>query len=172
MQGQIRLQKLVDRKDVRMLEAEAAKWYPWYSKNEDYEKALAENEPASIISIMAFYEETLAGYCSLLYNSAYPYFYKNNIPEINNLGVFPPYRRKGIATALIAEMERIASVTSSVVGIGVGLYKDYGNAQRLYGKRGYVLDGNGITYQNVEVEPGKQVSVDDELLLYLVKELR
>jgi hypothetical protein len=36
---------------------------------------------------------------------------------------------------------------------------------------GYVLDGNGITYQNVEIKPGNQVIIDDELLLYLVKEL-
>ena len=32
-------------------------------------------------------------------------------------------------------------------------------------------DGNGITYENAPVVPGKSVVVDDELLIYLVKDL-
>jgi hypothetical protein len=62
-------------------------------------------------------------------------------------------------------------MSTQLIGLGVGLYKDYGNAQRMYCKRGYVLDGNGISYQNLEVKPGETVVLDDELLLYLVKEL-
>ncbi len=37
--------------------------------------------------------------------------------------------------------------------------------------RGYVADGNGMTYKNVPVIPGKSVVVDDELIIYLVKDL-
>jgi GNAT superfamily N-acetyltransferase len=171
MQGRISIKQLADINDVRILESEFAKWYPWYTKNDYYEKCLEENQLGSRVTLLAFYDEDLAGCCSLLYKSDYPYFIKHSIPEINNLNVFPQYRKKGVATRIIDELEGIASRTSKVVGLGVGLYKDYGNAQRMYCKRGYVLDGNGITYQNVEVEPGKQVIIDDELLLYLVKEL-
>eukprot|EP00792_Barthelona_sp_PAP020_P000405 TRINITY_DN10637_c0_g1_i1.p1 TRINITY_DN10637_c0_g1~~TRINITY_DN10637_c0_g1_i1.p1 ORF type:complete len:75 (-),score=8.61 TRINITY_DN10637_c0_g1_i1:232-456(-) len=67
--------------------------------------------------------------------------------------------------------ENKASEDYTHIGLGVGLYKDYGNAQRLYVKRGYVLDGNGIVYKNEQVVPGSQVTVDDDLLLYLIKPL-
>ncbi len=70
------------------------------------------------------------------------------------------------------ELELNAAKTSRFIGLGVGLYKDYGNAQRMYTSRGYVLDGRGITYNNVPVIPGNSVIVDDDLLLYLVKDLQ
>lgn len=38
----------------------------------------------------------------------------------------------------------------------------------MYISRGYVLDGRGISYKNVPVNPGETVMVDDDLLLYLV----
>lgn len=38
--------------------------------------------------------------------------------------------------------------------------------------RGYIADGTGITYENVPVIPGESVVVDDELLIYLVKDLQ
>ncbi|WP_246054229.1 GNAT family N-acetyltransferase [Paenibacillus anaericanus] len=120
---------------------------------------------------MAFYEDQLAGCCHLLYESKYPFFQSDNIPEINDLNVFPEFRRKGIASKLFDEIESIAATTSKYIGLGVGLYKDYGNAQMMYGNRGYVMDGKGMTYSNIQVQPGHSVMVDDELLIYLVKEL-
>lgn len=41
----------------------------------------------------------------------------------------------------------------------------------MYTARGYVMDGNGIMYKNVPVVPGQAAVVDDELLLYLIKDL-
>ena len=49
------------------------------------------------------------------------------------------------------------------------MYADYGPAQRMYIKRGYVPDGLGLYYKNQPVTPGKNVFVDDDLALYLVK---
>lgn len=65
------------------------------------------------------------------------------------------YRRKKVASSLFDELEHIASKTSDYIGLGVGLYKDNGYAQRMYTSRGYVMDGNGLTYKNVHVPPGK-----------------
>jgi hypothetical protein len=59
-----------------------------------------------------------------------------------------------------------------VVGIGVGLYADYGAAQVLYVRRGYVPDGQGVTTCDVPVHPGHSVCVDDNLVLHFLKELR
>ncbi|XID96082.1 hypothetical protein ACF3MZ_10085 [Paenibacillaceae bacterium WGS1546] len=85
--------------------------------------------------------------------------------------MFPPFRRRNVATAMLDELEKRAFRVSAAVGLGVGLYGDYGNAQRLYGKRGYILDGQGVTYRNEYVRPGAAVTVDDDLVLYMVKKL-
>jgi hypothetical protein len=69
------------------------------------------------------------------------------------------------------EAERIIGQHSSVAGIAVGLYADYGPAQRLYALRGYVPDTRGIYVGGQPVLPGTQVLVNDDLLLYLTKNL-
>jgi len=71
-------------------------------------------------------------------------------------------------------LEKIPVIVSAfektdTVDSGVGLYADYGNAQKLYVKRGYIPDGFGLTYENKPVESGHQVRVDDELLIWMVK---
>lgn len=88
------------------------------------------------------------------------------------MNIFPEYRKRQIASKLFDELERIAAKTSRFIGLGVGLYKDYGNAQRMYTSRGYILDGRGMMYNNVPVIPGQPIMVDDELLLYLTKDLQ
>ena len=59
----------------------------------------------------------------------------------------------------------------SGAGIAFGLYADYGAAQRLYIKRGYVPDGRGLHYGVTPARPGQCYRLDDELVLYLLKRL-
>jgi len=54
---------------------------------------------------------------------------------------------------------------SGLAGLGVGLYADYGPAQRLYVHRGYVPDGRGLAYGRVFIPPGETARVDDDLLI-------
>jgi hypothetical protein len=54
----------------------------------------------------------------------------------------------------------------------VGLYADYGTAQRMYVRRGYIPDGRGILYELKEVPPGEMIRVDDEAILMFSKPLR
>lgn len=171
MKDIITLKQLSNIAEAGILDHDFSQQYRWYSKGDYFHKCLVENLEDKRITLMAFYEDELAGCCHLLYNSQYPYFRDDNIPEINDLNVFPEYRRKNIASRMFDELELIASKTSRYVGLGVGLYQDYGNAQRMYGKRGYVMDGKGMTYKNNQVQPGQPVMVDDDLLIYLVKEL-
>ncbi|MEA5040462.1 MAG: GNAT family N-acetyltransferase [Clostridiaceae bacterium] len=91
--------------------------------------------------------------------SQYPFFKENNIPEINDLLVHPKFRNQGVGKMLVSEIEKEAAKTYSYIGLGVGLYKDYGSAQKLYTKNGYILDGNGLMYNNAEVQPGRDVFV-------------
>ncbi|GGO01215.1 hypothetical protein GCM10010969_23270 [Saccharibacillus kuerlensis] len=60
---------------------------------------------------------------------------------------------------------------SSVVGIGVGLFADYGAAQVLYARRGYIPDGKGVYTGDRYAHYGDTVTIDDNLVLYLTKKL-
>jgi hypothetical protein len=57
------------------------------------------------------------------------------------------------------------------VGLGVGLYTDYGAAQRLYVRRGYVPDGRGLSSNNRPVKPGTYIRVDDSLVLMMTRKV-
>jgi GNAT superfamily N-acetyltransferase len=121
--------------------------------------------------LVAFVDQQFAGYVTVRWHSDYPAFRAADIPEIQDFNVLPVYRRQGIGTRLLDDAERIIARRSPVAGIGVGLYADYGAAQRLYVRRGYVPDGRGIFVNERCVQPGEQVIVDDDLVLYFTKTL-
>lgn len=143
------------------------------SRKEEYLKmCLKENKEKKRITFVAFCGDNFGGLVNVIFESLYPYFKSNGIPEINDLLVVSRFRNQGIAKKLIDKSEAYASETYRYIGLGVGLYKDYGTAQRLYVKNGYIPDGNGLMYNNESVKPGSNVRVDDELLIYLYKQLR
>lgn len=112
------------------------------------------------------------GYGSLVLFSEYPNFSAQNIPEISDVSISENYRGLGYGTLLISHFENFAkNIGYKQVGIGVGLYKDYGQAQKLYFKLGYMPDGLGITYKCMPVIAGQNYPVDDDLILWLIKNL-
>lgn len=120
---------------------------------------------------VAFYNQEFAGYVTLSWHSLYQPFKTQNIPEIMDLNVLPPYRKKGIGSALLDIAEQRASTKNTVIGIGVSLYADYGPAQKLYLARGYVPDGLGVTYNYARVHPGSTTILDDDLVFWFTKKL-
>lgn len=113
-----------------------------------------------------------AGYCILNWRPKYGFFKKLEIPEIQDLNVLPEFRRRGIASFLIAHCEAEAVKKScAYMGISVALNAAYGPAQILYTKLGYVPDGNGVTYDRAPVMPAEIRPVDDHLCLMMVKAL-
>jgi hypothetical protein len=68
--------------------------------------------------------------------------------------------------------ESVIAERSVTAGLGVGLYADYAAAHRMYLKRGYLPDGQGIAYEFQPVAPGATVRVDDELNLMMTRLLR
>lgn len=133
-----------------------------------FNHCLEENKTGKRMTFVALLDSVISGYVNVIYKSQYPYFLQKNIPEINDLYVAPQFRRNGIGQALITECEKHAS---GIYRLGVGLYIGYGSAQRLYAKMGYIPDGQGLMYRNQEVAPGREVFVDDDLLLYLYKKI-
>ena len=80
--------------------------------------------------------------------------------------VFSTNEKRGIKITLLTCAEERVAEHSKTVGIGVGMYSDYGNAQRLYVKMGYVPDGKGLTYKDRVLEPNEEMINDDDLVLY------
>ncbi|KAB8126004.1 GNAT family N-acetyltransferase [Gracilibacillus oryzae] len=141
------------------------------SKPLDYiEKCWRENLSQERTTFLALDNKRFVGWGHLVYKSEYAFFMENGVPEIQNFDVIPPYRKRGVGSTLIDTIERFAFDTYDVIGIGFGLYADYGAAQRLYIKRGYIPDGRGIMYNNLPVEPGSLIRADDDLALFLTKQ--
>lgn len=119
------------------------------------------------VAVLANKEELL-GYGSLLLKSEYPHFL--NTPEICDVWIHEKHRRRGLGRKLITWLEQLAQKQGySEVGIGVGLYADYGPAQQLYFQLGFAPDGHGITYKCQPTTPGKPYPLDDDLILWLKK---
>lgn len=124
------------------------------------------------IAFLLLKKDKVIGYASLLRFPSYLGFRKAKIPEINELWIADSERKKGFATHLIQHIEKVARKEGyKQIGIGVGLYADYGPAQRLYYKLGFMLDGNGVTYLYKKTTPGDLYPLDDHFLIWLTKKL-
>jgi GNAT superfamily N-acetyltransferase len=144
----------------------------WNGGFKKWTQRLAEHEAEQRIVLLAVDNDAFVGYGSLLWSSSYAPFRDERIPEIQDLVVSEPWRNRGIATSLIRALEdRARARGHKQIGLGVGLYADYGPAQRLYMKLGYRLDGRGVTYNCALVSGGATVRLDDDLILWMVKAL-
>ena len=136
-----------------------------------YQTYLEEQEKGERCVWVAFKEDNFAGYVTLKWKSEYSPFREQGIPEISDLNVLPKFRKRGIASVLLDLAEAEAKTKSQMIGIGFGLLADYGDAQKLYIKRGYIPDGLGITSHYQAISYGDRVCVDDDLVLWFTKAL-
>ena len=143
----------------------------WNKPISQYEQYLQWQESGQRDIILAEYEGQFAGYLTIQWESDYPPFRAAGIPEVVDFNVLKKYQRRGIGTLLMDEAERRIAQVSSQAGIGFGLYADYGAAQILYIRRGYIPDGQGLVYEGKQQGYGTSVTVDDGLVLYLLKSL-
>ena len=109
----------------------------------------------------------VAGYVTLLWEADDSVLGAEGIPEISDLKVFPPFRRRGIGSALLDEAEAHAATRFKTVGLNVGLHSGYGSAQRLYVRRGYVPDGSGVVIEGATVPEGATIRLDDDPVVTL-----
>ncbi|WP_350281397.1 GNAT family N-acetyltransferase [Kribbella sp. HUAS MG21] len=142
----------------------------WDKPVAQYEKYLAEQRDGTRDVLVATLDGEYAGYVTVRWESPYEPF--EGMPEIQDFNVLPALRRRGIGSALMDAAEAKVAERSPVVGIGVGLYPDYGQAQRLYVRRGYVPDGRGLVYDGRQVPPMETIRNDDSATLMFTKQLR
>jgi GNAT superfamily N-acetyltransferase len=143
----------------------------WVKPVELYQRYLTEQKKGERVSLVAEVNGIFAGYVNIIWSSYYPSFRENNIPEINDFNVLIKYRRLGVGSKLMDKAEEIVKERFDTVGIGVGIFSDYGIAQTLYVKRGYVPDGKGISKDQEYVKQGQNIVIDDDVALYLTKKL-
>jgi len=162
--------RMMDESDTETISA-AFTAIGWHKPPTIYQRYIVEQEQGRRLGFSAEWHGEFAGYVTLLWVSDYRPFAEGRIPEICDLNVLPLSRRKGIGNALLDRAESAASARSRVVGLGVGLYADYGAAQRIYVRRGYLPDGRGIMYRNHPVEPAATIPIDDDATLMLTRAL-
>lgn len=133
---------------------------------------LREQAEGRCAAIMAERDGQAAGYIHVYPNAPWGPLGGQGYPEIVDFGVLERFRRQGVGTRLMDAAEAVAAEYAALVYLAVGLHKFYGPAQRLYVRRGYLPDGSGAWYGDKPCEPYETYRNDDELNLYLVKELR
>jgi GNAT superfamily N-acetyltransferase len=141
----------------------------WNKPRSHIASYLSEQQRGTRTVFVPFAGGDFAGYVTVAWIPSHPPFRATGVLEIQDFNVLPRFRRQGIGTSLMDEAERKVSERSGVAGIGIGMSPDYGAAQRLYVRRGYVPEGKGLTSNGSPVRPGDEITVEDGLVLYLTK---
>ena len=144
-----------------------------FHKEEGYfERCLQEQDEGRRQVFIAHVDGADVGYGMLNWRPQYALYKRLNIPEIQDLNVIPVARRQGVASAIIEHCEALAHGKGcDHIGISVGLYADYGPAQRLYVKQGYLPDGYGVVTCDREPVAASEIRPVNALCLMMVKDL-
>ncbi len=144
------------------VQATSNKWKQYYAEHQKHIRTVYLLEK----------QGQIIGYASLLRLSKYSNFKDAGIPEVHDVRISEEWRKKGFGKMLILHIENRARTEGyKQIGLGVGLYADYGPAQKLYFQLGYKPNGKGITYKTVPIIAGEHYLVDDDLILWLTKYL-
>ena len=145
--------------------------YDWHPQMETYENYYKDQEEGKRLVFVPEYEGKVAGICTLLLEPTEGPFVGEGWPEINDFTVFFHLHKKGIGNKVLDVVETEAAKISDHVFLAVGVHSGYGPAQRIYVKRGYIPDGSGVWYQGKQLEQYAPCVNDDDLLLFMSKEL-
>ena len=145
----------------------------WVSDGQaEARRYLAEHAEPQGAGLVAACGREVVGYVAVLWESAFAGFRDRGIPLVHQVAVAGPFRRQGVATLLMDAAEQLARDRGILtLGITVGLFDEYGPAQRLYARRGYIPDGRGACQDQRPLTKGMRVTIDDDLMMWLTKDL-
>lgn len=121
--------------------------------------------------VIAYEGDAPVAVVTIRWNPNYPPFKQAGIPFIQNIEVQYDLRGKGYGNRVMEAIEQHIATRASKAGICVALFDDYGPAQRLYAKRGYIPDGRGACHRFTPLQRGQTITLDDDHLIWLVKNL-
>lgn len=151
--------------------AEAFRVQGWNKSKDQFEKYYREQMEGNRTVLVAEMNRKFVGYLTIVWESDYHPFRDAGIPEVVDFNILVAHQRKGIGTFLMNEAEIRISERSKIAGICVGLDADYGAAQVMYARRGYIPDGRGIQYDGKQLKFGDRTTVDYSLVMCLTKKL-
>jgi GNAT superfamily N-acetyltransferase len=131
----------------------------------------ADHENGASTTILGYEAGRLVGIVTIRWQCRYPLFRERQIPLIQNIEVRYEDRGRGLGGRMLARAEQEIARRSPLAGLVVGISEDYGPAQRLYARRGFLPDGRGLCRQYTPLKVGDVVTVDHDLLLWLVKDV-
>ena len=143
----------------------------WPAREEILTRYFKEQESGDREVLVAEIDGAVAGYVTIVTSAKHGPF-AESYPELSDFNVFEPFRNQGVGNQLLEEAQKRVKFVSSKVTLGVGLHSGYGPAQRLYIKRGYIPDGTGVWYRNQPLEMNAASQNNDDLVLYLSKDLQ
>ena len=143
----------------------------WPGREEILARYFLEQKNGEREVLVAEIDGAVAGYVTILPFAKHGPF-AEVYPELSDFNVFDLFRNQGIGNQLLEEAEQGVKRFSGTVCLGVGLHLGYGPAQRLYIRRGYIPDGTGVWYRNKPLEMGASCQNDNDLVLYLSKDLQ
>lgn len=144
----------------------------WHPNAEYYLMRIREQAEGKCVALTATYQGHPAGALYVYLNAQEGPYKGKGYPVIIDFGVLKKYQRKGVGNRLMDVAEQIAARHADTVCLGVGLSREYGTAQRMYVKRGYIPDGSGVWYQDKQCVQYETVcTVDDDLVMFLSKKL-
>lgn len=161
----------IEREDCAVISA-AFVAQGWDKPVSQYERYYAARQAGTQDTLVAFVDGEFAGYTTIKYASAYAPFRDKGIPEISDLNVRQVYQRRGLGAYIIQKSEERILKRRDVAGIGMALLPEYGVAQRLYCKLGYLPDGRGVAYKYQTPAYGAVVKADDDLVLWMTRQLK
>lgn len=133
----------------------------WHKRREQYQEYFWEQQRHNRTVLIAWHQEKVVGYLTIVWTPNYEYFRCQDIPEIVDLNVITPYQQQGIGTHLVRAAEQaIRRASKTRVGISVEQSPMYAAANDLYPKLGYIPDGNGVTAQDNELHLVKSLDKD------------
>ncbi len=150
--------------------AEAFGKQGWHKPESGFQKYFAMQERKEHIVLVAVWEGNPAGYLIVRPQAQEGPFACMGIPELADLNVLEIYQNKGIGGRLLGKAEALCQGIGCV-SLAVGLHSGYGRAQRMYVKRGYLFDGSGVWYRGKQLGQYAFCRNDDDLVLYMKKEL-
>jgi GNAT superfamily N-acetyltransferase len=130
-----------------------------------------DHENGESTTILGYESERLVGIVTIRWHCRYPAFRDRQIPLIQNIEIRYEDRGRGLGNQMLERAEQEIARRSPLAGLVVGISEEYGPAQRLYARRGYIPDGRGVCRQFTPLKIGDAVTVDHDLLLWLVKEV-
>lgn len=152
--------------------AKAFRAQGWNKTQGQFEKYHLQQIEDRRIVLIAEMNGEFVGYLTIVWESNYRPFRDAGIPEIVDFNVLMAHQQKGIGTILMDRAEARISEKSKTAGICVGLDPDFGAAQVMYARRGYIPDGRGIQYDGKQLKFGDKTTVDYSLCMCFIKELK